>query len=77
MVLRAQGYSVAVFFDGESAEKEFLKNASAYELIILDLMLPRKNGFEVCQTLRKEGIPTPITVPHCTRIYRRQSKGSR
>jgi DNA-binding response OmpR family regulator len=60
--LEAEGYTVSVFFDGESAERELLENSDSYSLIILDLMLPRKNGFEVCQTLRLEGVNTPILI---------------
>jgi two-component system alkaline phosphatase synthesis response regulator PhoP len=32
----------------------------AYDLIILDIMLPRKNGMDVCRDLRQRGVPTPI-----------------
>ena len=32
----------------------------AYDLIVLDLMLPRKNGMEICRDLRQRGIATPI-----------------
>jgi DNA-binding response OmpR family regulator len=60
--LEAEGYEVSLFHDGESAETELLTNSSEYALIILDLMLPKKNGFEVCQTLRDKGVINPILI---------------
>lgn len=58
----AEGYSVEVFFDGESAEKSLSKPDSTYNLVILDLTLPHKNGFEICRALRGNGIMTPIII---------------
>jgi len=52
------GHQVEIVADGEqgiSRGKE-----KGWDLIILDLMLPRKNGFEVCRELRKAGLRTPI-----------------
>jgi DNA-binding response OmpR family regulator len=60
--LEAEGYTVSVFTDGESAERELLKNSTDYSLIILDLTLPRKNGFEICKTLRDEGVSIPVLI---------------
>lgn len=60
--LEAEAYQVSLFFDGKDAEDELLKNPGRYELIILDLTLPRKSGFEVCRGLREEGIVTPILI---------------
>ena len=60
--LEAEGFVVTLFYNGETAEEELLKSASQYSVIILDLMLPRKNGFELCETLRKNGITTPILI---------------
>ena len=60
--LEAEGYTVTLFHDGESAETELLAHSSDYTMIILDLMLPKKNGFEVCQTLRDSGITNPILI---------------
>jgi two-component system, OmpR family, alkaline phosphatase synthesis response regulator PhoP len=56
--LRAEGYLVDSSPDGE----EGLRRASeaVYDLIILDVMLPKKSGFEVCRKLRDGGIETPI-----------------
>jgi DNA-binding response OmpR family regulator len=56
--LREQSYAVDVAGDGEEAE--FKASVNAYDLIILDLMLPRKNGIKVCQEIRAAGSKTPV-----------------
>lgn len=58
--LLVEGYAVEEAGDGE----EGLDKASslAFDLIILDIMLPRLNGLDVCRELRKRGIATPILV---------------
>lgn len=56
--LREQTFAVDVAPDGETAlEQEYINE---YDLIILDVMLPRKDGFEVCRQLRASGSTTPI-----------------
>lgn len=56
--LTSENYSVASVRDGEAG----LERASTepFDAIILDVMLPRKNGFDVCRDLRQLGIQTPI-----------------
>jgi len=44
--------------DGEKCH-QILKREKV-DLIILDIMLPKKHGFDVCRDIRKEGIDTPI-----------------
>ncbi|RMF10179.1 MAG: response regulator, partial [Alphaproteobacteria bacterium] len=39
---------------------EFLAEVNDYDLIILDLMLPKKNGITVCRELRASGVSTPV-----------------
>jgi len=56
--LREQSYAVDVAADGEEAE--FKASVSPYDLIILDIMLPRKNGIKVCQEIRAAGSKTPV-----------------
>lgn len=56
--LTKQRYTVDTALDGEQGFKKALKNK--YGLIILDLMLPKKDGMEVCKELRERGIDTPI-----------------
>ena len=56
--LREEGYVVDVASDGEQAT--MLAHASDYDIILLDLLLPKKNGFQVANELRREGRNTPI-----------------
>jgi DNA-binding response OmpR family regulator len=56
--LRSEGYRVSSRRDGKSGEKE--AGAGRYDLIILDVMLPERDGFQVCKNLRDSGISTPI-----------------
>jgi two-component system, OmpR family, alkaline phosphatase synthesis response regulator PhoP len=56
--LKKEGYSVETASDGESGYN--LAAGEAYDLILLDLMLPRKNGYEICRDLRESGMLTPI-----------------
>jgi DNA-binding response OmpR family regulator len=52
------GYAVDVAFDG--VEGEELAEITPYDIIILDIMLPKKNGLDVCKSLRNQRINTPI-----------------
>jgi DNA-binding response OmpR family regulator len=52
------GYAVDVAFDG--VEGEELAEITPYDIIILDIMLPKKNGLEVCSSLRNHRVNTPI-----------------
>jgi two-component system alkaline phosphatase synthesis response regulator PhoP len=56
--LISEGYSVDTACDGEAG----LERASSghYDLIVLDVMLPRLDGFEVCRVVRQRGVTTPI-----------------
>ena len=56
--LEAEGYEVAVAQTGE--EGFFHASTRSFELIILDVMLPGRDGIEVLQTLRKQGAKTPV-----------------
>ena len=56
--LREQTYAVDVAQDGEGAL--YQANVNDYDLIILDIMLPGKDGFEVCRELRAAGSPVPV-----------------
>jgi two-component system copper resistance phosphate regulon response regulator CusR len=56
--LREQTYAVDVAPDGEVAL--YQANVNDYDLIILDIMLPGKDGFEVCRELRAAGSPVPV-----------------
>jgi DNA-binding response OmpR family regulator len=56
--LRLDGYDVAVARDGEDGVRRAREHT--FDLIVLDLMLPRKDGYQVCRELRHAGIATPI-----------------
>jgi DNA-binding response OmpR family regulator len=56
--LVSQHYYVDIAYDGKTAED--LAWSNDYDLIILDVMLPKKNGRDVCRALRQEGVVTPI-----------------
>ena len=56
--LREEGYAVDVAKDGEEAT--MLAHINEYDAILLDLMLPKKNGIQVATELRREGRTTPI-----------------
>lgn len=56
--LSSEDYEVETASDGEAGLERAL--ATAHDLIILDVMLPRKNGLDVCRDLRQKNIQTPI-----------------
>ena len=60
MNLEAEGYSVQVAEDGESGLSQARRDDA--DLIILDVMLPRLNGFEVLRQMRSEGVRIPTIV---------------
>ena len=56
--LRLEGHEVEVIGDGQAASER--GRESGWDLIVLDVMLPKKDGFDVCRELRKAGVRTPI-----------------
>jgi DNA-binding response OmpR family regulator len=56
--LKMEGYEVEVLADGDAACRRAL--ATKFDLILLDVMLPGKDGFEVCRELRRRGLSSPI-----------------
>ena len=58
--LTQEGYAVDVIEDGLSAERRILINRDEYDLVILDRMLPGKEGASVCATWRKNEVVVPI-----------------
>jgi len=57
-LLAGEGYQVSAASDGEEGFQQ--ASTGTFDVIILDCMLPRKNGFDVCRDLRQHGIATPI-----------------
>src|SRR3979411_3064354 len=58
MNLAHEGYSVDAAYDGQ--EGQDFAELAPYDLIILDILLPKKDGLEVCRDLRRRRIHTPI-----------------
>lgn len=56
--LTMEGYQVEVVPDGLTAVRRAAEGV--FDLILLDVMLPRKDGFDVCRELRRRGLRTPI-----------------
>jgi two-component system alkaline phosphatase synthesis response regulator PhoP len=56
--LGSEGYSVDTATDGEAGLERAV--SGRYDLVILDVMLPRMSGFDVCREVRQRGVTTPI-----------------
>ena len=56
--LLLEGYEVEVAADGETAARR--AREASFDLILLDVMLPKKDGFAVCRELRRAGVKTPV-----------------
>jgi DNA-binding response OmpR family regulator len=58
--LETEGYEVVLVTDGVEAVNR--ARSESFDLILLDVMLPNKDGFEVCRELRRGGLRTPIVL---------------
>jgi DNA-binding response OmpR family regulator len=56
--LREHAYAVDVAADGDAAVVQAAVND--YDLVVLDVMLPKRDGFAVCRELRRRGVQTPV-----------------
>jgi two-component system alkaline phosphatase synthesis response regulator PhoP len=56
-LLTGQGYQLATAGDGDLGLRQ--AEEGGFDLLVLDVMLPKRNGFEVCRELRRQGIDTP------------------
>lgn len=56
--LRSEGFDVVAATDGKSGYEVAV--GEQFDLFILDVMLPKKNGYDICRDLRQKGISTPI-----------------
>ncbi|MFA6253668.1 MAG: response regulator transcription factor [Candidatus Paceibacterota bacterium] len=60
--LKQEGYAVDCLSDGKAALTRIHMNHRDYDLIVLDLGLPGKSGYEICGSAREAGIQTPILI---------------
>ena len=58
--LRSEGYSVECAFDGKAGFEKI--HQVPFDLVILDLMLPRQSGLDLCVDIRRSGFTTPILI---------------
>jgi DNA-binding response OmpR family regulator len=56
--LLEEGYAVDTAYNGEDGE--YLAESTPYDLVVLDIMLPKKSGVEICRDLRLKGVNTAI-----------------
>jgi len=56
--LKEKGYETEVAFDGTLGERLALRGD--FDLIILDVILPNKNGYDVCKSIREKGMKVPV-----------------
>jgi len=58
--LRQEGYAADYLIEGLEGEKRILMNQSDYDIVILDVGLPGKNGINICLSMREKGIMIPV-----------------
>ena len=58
--LEAEGYAVDLVFDGLTARRRIIAREEAYDLVVLDVMLPGVDGFTICREVRARGATMPI-----------------
>jgi two-component system, OmpR family, alkaline phosphatase synthesis response regulator PhoP len=58
--LQSEGYSVEIARNGEEGFNQGTRDV--FDLIILDIQLPKRNGFDVCRDIRQAGVATPILI---------------
>ena len=78
-ILRVEKYEVDHYADGISGLEAL--ESGLYDLAVLDVMLPGRDGFEVVREARKKGLRTPIIMPCCPwqtpeRSFLRKREGS-
>ena len=56
--LQAEGYDVVAASDGEQGLKQ--ARSGSFDLLLVDVMLPKRSGFEILKRLRADGLDTPV-----------------
>ncbi len=73
--LEAEGYRVTLVADGQTAMKLFSSDQYAFDLIVLDLMLPGMSGYKVCESVRSAGSPVPILILSARSLSEDRTRG--
>lgn len=60
--LEKEGYAVDHIAEGKKAKRRIEVSHEEYDLVILDLMLPEINGFEICKEIREKGVDIPVLI---------------
>lgn len=58
--LESEGFAADVVHDGEAGLS--MASLDMYDAVVLDILLPKRNGFSVCAELRRQGITTPVVM---------------
>lgn len=61
-MLKREGYAVDHLTDGQKAQRRLQVSYNEYDLVVLDLMLPNKDGLEICKEIRQANISTPFLI---------------
>tara|TARA_B100000029_G_scaffold278554_1_gene272859 strand:- start:11821 stop:12543 length:723 start_codon:yes stop_codon:yes gene_type:complete len=56
--LQAKGYEISIAYDGQEAFK--IATKESFDLILMDVMIPKMDGLQTCEELRKNGTQTPV-----------------
>ena len=73
--LGAEGFRVTLVDNGTTALRLVQSDPAAYDLIILDLMLPGMSGYQVCETLRDGGIHIPVLMLSARTLAEDRTRG--
>ena len=69
--LEAEGYDAEVVADGPAALQLVEADPQGFDLLILDLMLPGMSGYNICETLRRQGNDVPVLILERSHARRR------
>lgn len=73
--LKRAGYEVQVVMDGIEADKILTEQAPLFDLVILDLMLPGLNGYDICTRLREAGGQMPVLMLSARSLAEDRARG--
>ncbi len=73
--LEAEGYQVTMVSDGRLALQRVLAEDDPVDLVVLDLMLPGMNGYDVCEGMRSAGNETPVLILSARTLTEDRTRG--